>query len=128
MTLPSSKADTKHGKTHHHNHSIMKSFLNVTVDSLANIYFDGRVVSHSIHFPDGTKKTIGIIFPGTYRFTTGAPELMEIIDGTCEVSIDGSNTTKFIPTDDSFHVPGVSAFTITVNSGVCQYICSFLPA
>ena len=52
---------------------------------------------------------------------------MEIIDGTCEVSIDGSNSTKFIPTDDSFEVPGDSAFTISVNSGVCQYICSFLP-
>jgi uncharacterized protein YaiE (UPF0345 family) len=106
----------------------MKSFPNVTADSLANIYFDGRVVSHSVHFPDGTKKTLGIIFPGTYRFTTGAPELMEIIDGSCEVSIDGSTSTKFVPTDESFEVPGDSAFTITVNSGICQYICSFLPA
>jgi hypothetical protein len=106
----------------------MKTFTNVTVDSLANIYFDGRVVSHSVHFPDGTKKTLGIIFPGTYRFTTGAPELMEIIDGSCEVSIDGTSSTKFIPTDDSFEVPGDSAFTISVNSGICQYICSFLPA
>lgn len=124
----------KHGKSRlpnssiNCNHPIMKTFTNVTVDSLANIYFDGRVVSHSVHFPDGTKKTLGIIFPGTYRFTTGAPELMEIIDGSCEVSIDGTSSTKFIPTDDSFEVPGDSAFTISVNSGICQYICSFLPA
>jgi uncharacterized protein YaiE (UPF0345 family) len=106
----------------------MTNFPNVTVDTLANIYFDGRVVSHSVHFPNGSKKTLGIIFPGTYRFTTGAPELMEITDGSCEVSVDGTGSTKFIPTDESFEVPGNSGFTITVNAGVCQYICSFLPA
>ncbi len=106
----------------------MKSFTNVTADSLANIYFDGRVVSHSIHFADGTKKTLGVIFPGTYRFTTGASEIMEIIDGSCEVNIDGSTATKFVPTNESFEVPGDSAFNVTVNSGICQYICSFLPA
>ena len=106
----------------------MKSFQNVTTDALANIYFDGRVVSHSVHFPDGTKKTLCVIFPGTYRFTTGAPEIMEIIDGSCEVSIDGSTSTKFVPTEDSFEVPGYSAFTITAISGICQYICSFLSA
>jgi hypothetical protein len=53
---------------------------------------------------------------------------MEITDGSCEVSIDGTGSTKFIPTDESFEVPGDSGFTITVNAGVCQYICSFLPA
>jgi purine/pyrimidine-nucleoside phosphorylase len=104
----------------------MTSFANVSVDSLANIYFDGKVVSHSVHFPDGSKKTLGIIFPGTYHFGTGAPELMEITDGSCDISLDGSGTTRFVPTDDSFEVPGNSGFTITVNSGVCQYICSFL--
>ncbi|MBC7980948.1 MAG: pyrimidine/purine nucleoside phosphorylase [Armatimonadetes bacterium] len=106
----------------------MNSFKNVSVDAIANVYFDGRVVSHSIHFPDGSKKTLGIIYPGTYRFSTAASELMEIIDGSCEIVIDGSDTTRFIPTDESFKVPANSGFTITVNSGICQYICSFLPA
>lgn len=104
----------------------MNSFKNVSVDTLANTYFDGKVVSHSVNFPDGSKKTLGIIFPGTYRFATDSPELMEIIDGSCEVSIDGSGTTRFVPTEESFEVPGKSGFTISVNSGVCQYICSFL--
>ena len=104
----------------------MNPFPNVTADPVANIYFDGKVVSHSIHFADGSKKTLGIIFPGTYRFSTGVPELMEITDGSCEVSLDGSGTTRFVPTDESFEVPANSGFTITVNSGICQYICSFL--
>ena len=106
----------------------MIPFENVTVDPLANVYFDGKVVSHSVHFADGTKKTLGIIFPGTYHFGTEAPELMEITGGSCEMTLDGSGTTRFIPTDDSFEVPGNSGFTITVNAGICQYVCSFLNA
>ncbi|MDE0835081.1 MAG: pyrimidine/purine nucleoside phosphorylase [Akkermansiaceae bacterium] len=104
----------------------MINFPNVSVDAVANIYFDGRVVSHSVKFPDGTKKTLGIIFPGTYKFASEAPELMEITDGSCEVSVDDSGTTRFVPTDESFEVPANSGFSITVNSGVCQYICSYL--
>lgn len=104
----------------------MSEFLNVTIEPLANIYFSGKVVSHSVLLADGSKKTLGIIQPGTYKFTTGSPELMEIIDGSCEVSIDGTGTTRFIPTEESFEVPGKSGFTITVNSGFCQYICTFL--
>lgn len=104
----------------------MKKFSNVTVDAVANVYFDGKVVSHTVHFADGTRKTLGIIFPGTYRFDTAAPELMEIVDGSCEVVIDGTDTTRFIPTDESFEVAGDSGFSITVHSGVCQYTCSYL--
>ena len=37
----------------------MTSFQNVTVDAKANVYFDGNVVSHTVHFSDGTKKTLG---------------------------------------------------------------------
>ena len=33
----------------------MSSFPNVTVDAKANVYFDGRVVSHTEHFTDCTK-------------------------------------------------------------------------
>lgn len=104
----------------------MKQYHNVTADALANIYFDGRVISHSIHLPDGSKKTFGLIYPGTYQFSTSSPELMEIIDGSCEIALEGSDTTRFIPTDESFNVPANSGFTITVHSGICQYICSFL--
>lgn len=104
----------------------MQKFSNVTVDSVANVYFDGNVMSHAVHFPDGSRKTLGIMFPGTYRFDTVAPELMEITAGSCEVLIDGSDTTRFIPTDESFEVAGNSGFSITVNSGVCQYVCSYI--
>ena len=39
-------------------------FRGVTAVTKANVYFDGKVVSHSILFPDGSKKTLGLIYPG----------------------------------------------------------------
>lgn len=110
------------------NAQIMNSFTNVTVDSKANIYFDGKVISHTVHFSDGSKKTIGLIYPGKFHFGTAAPERMEIISGDCSVVLDGDTETLAIEAGTSFEVPGNSGFTITVGGGICEYICSFLPA
>ena len=104
------------------------SFANVTVDTKANVYFDGRVVSHTVHFTDGTKKTLGLISPGKYHFGTAAPERMEIIAGACEVILDGTTEVLTIEAGSAFDVAGNSGFTITVADGICEYICSFLPA
>jgi len=104
------------------------SFTNVTVDTKANIYFDGAVVSHTVNFSDGSKKTLGLIYPGKFHFGTAAPERMEIIAGSCEVILDGTTEVLTIEADNFFDVAGNSGFTITVASDICEYICSFLPA
>jgi len=104
----------------------MSSFPNVTVDAMANVYFDGRVVSHTVHFADGSRKTLGLIYPGTYHFGTAAPERMDIIAGSCTVVLDGTSGTINVPAGASFDVAGDSGFTITVDEGICQYVCSFL--
>jgi purine/pyrimidine-nucleoside phosphorylase len=70
------------------------NFSPVTAVAKANVYFDGKVVSHTILFPDESKKTLGLIYPGSYHFGTAAAERMEITDGTCEVVIDGTTETK----------------------------------
>jgi uncharacterized protein YaiE (UPF0345 family) len=105
----------------------MTSFSNVTVDAKANIYFDGKVVSHTVHFPDDSKKTLGLIYPGTYHFGTAAPERMEIIAGSCAVVLDGTTDILTVEAGSTFDVAGNSGFTITVEQGICEYICSFLP-
>jgi uncharacterized protein YaiE (UPF0345 family) len=105
----------------------MSSFSNVTVDAKANVYFDGRVVSHTIYFADGTKKTLGLIYPGKFHFGTAAPERMEIIAGTCSITLDGTKEVKVIEAGSAFDVAGNSGFTIVVEDGICEYICSFLP-
>ena len=106
--------------------SLPTQFSGVTVATKANIYFDGRVVSHTVHMPDGARKTLGLIYPGSYHFGTAAPERMEIVAGACRVTIDEHNATLEYAAGAHFDVPGKSGFTIEVTSGICEYICSFL--
>ena len=106
--------------------SLPTSFAGVTVHPKANVYFDGRVVSHTVLMPDGAKKTLGLIYPGSYHFGTGAPERMEIVAGACRVTLDGTTASKDYPAGTFFDVPGKSGFTIEVSTGLCEYICSFL--
>ena len=101
-------------------------FANVTVITKANVYFDGKVVSHTVQFADNAKKTLGLIYPGSFHFGTGAPERMEIIAGSCRVTLDNTNKAKNFAAGEEFDVPGKSGFTIEVTSGICEYICSFL--
>ena len=100
-------------------------FSNVSVTAKANVYFDGKVVSHSLRFSDGSKKTIGLIYPGEYHFSTQAPERMEIIAGSCRVRLDGQGSNAEYAAGSSFDVPANSGFQIEVASGIAEYICSF---
>jgi uncharacterized protein YaiE (UPF0345 family) len=102
-----------------------EQFVNVTLTCKANIYFDGKVVSHSLLLADGRKKTLGVIFPGSYRFDTAAPERMEIIAGTCRVRLaEGTDWVGF-GAGTWFDVPGDSSFEIAVDTGLAEYVCSF---
>lgn len=103
------------------------NFAGVTVVTKANVYFDGNVVSHTVLFKDGSKKTLGLIRPGSYHFNTVAPERMEIVAGTCRVTLNNSTEAHEYHSGASFEVPGNSGFTIAVRAGLCEYICSFLP-
>jgi uncharacterized protein YaiE (UPF0345 family) len=105
--------------------SLPRQFDNVSVVLKGNVYFEGRVISHTILFPDGTKKTIGTINHGGYKFDTGAPERMEIISGACRVRIAGEEQWHTFEGGSFFEVPGHSSFEITVAEGVCEYVCSF---
>lgn len=100
-------------------------FDNVSVTAKANVYFDGKVVSHTVLFPGGVKKTVGLIYPGTFTFNTGAPEKMEIIAGSCRVKQANETAWKNYSTGTEFDVPGNSKFDIAVDAGIAEYICSF---
>lgn len=106
--------------------SLPTQFTGVTAHTKANIYFDGKVVSHTVIMADGAKKTLGLIYPGSYHFGTGAPERMEIVAGKCQVTLDGQTAEKEYSAGSHFDVAGKSGFTISVESGICEYICSFL--
>lgn len=100
-------------------------FEAVTALAKANVYFDGKVVSHTILLADGQKKTLGLIYPGEYHFGTDAAERMDIIAGTCRVRLDGTSEWKAYGEGTAFRVPAKSGFDIAVTSGLAEYVCSF---
>jgi purine/pyrimidine-nucleoside phosphorylase len=107
--------------------SLPTSFTSVTVHTKANVYFDGNVVSHTVLFADQSKKTLGLIRPGSYYFGTAAAERMEIVAGACHVTLKGQTSTATYGAGTHFDVAANSGFTIEVKDGLCEYICSFLP-
>jgi len=102
----------------------MSQFDQVSVVKQANVYFDGKCVSHTVLLPDGTRKTLGIIFPSLLNFNTAAPELMEINAGECRVRLQGENDWQNYVAGESFNVPGDSSFDIEVLETL-DYVCHF---
>lgn len=101
-------------------------FTNVTAIAKANVYFDGSVISHGLLFPDGSKKTLGLIYPGSFHFSTEKAERMEVIAGNCHVQIDGTSEMRNYSAGSTFDVPANSGFQIEVLEGICEYVCTFL--
>ena len=102
----------------------MTQFNNVSVVKQGNVYFDGKCVSHSVLFPDGTKKTVGVILPSTLTFNVGVPEIMEITSGTCRVKIGDEIEFRTYAAGSQFSVPANGKFVIEADE-VINYVCSF---
>lgn len=101
-----------------------ENFSGVTVATQANVYFDGKCVSHSLTLADGTKKSVGVILPATLTFNTGAAEIMECVAGACEYQLAGSEEWKKSGAGEKFSVPANSSFQIRVAEPY-HYICHF---
>jgi purine/pyrimidine-nucleoside phosphorylase len=102
-----------------------REFLNVTAVVKANVYFEGKVVSHTILLESRAKKTLGLIYPGEFHFGTDAAERMDIVAGACRVRLDGSSEWTNYEAGTFFRVPGKSGFDISVAGGIAEYVCSF---
>lgn len=96
----------------------------VSVTTKANVYFDGKCVSHNLTYPDGTQKSVGVVLPATLTFGTGAPEIMECVGGSCEYQLDGSDAWVKVSAGEKFSVPGNSKFNIRVAEAF-HYICHY---
>lgn len=100
------------------------SFKNAEIQRKANIYFDGKVTSRSIITAEGEMKTLGVILPGSYRFSTQTPERMEIIQGHCRVKLADTQAWDDYQAGASFRVPANSHFEIEVD-GLLDYVCHY---
>lgn len=103
----------------------MAEFSNVTVVKKANVFFDGNVVSRTIKFPDGSKRTLGFMQPGSYTFNTEAAEIMEFLSGELTVELPDRADVLEIKGSGTFNVPANSKFTVHVTKHA-DYVCSFI--
>src|SRR3546814_2017264 len=99
-------------------------FDQVSVLKKANVYFDGKCVSHTVVLADGTRKSVGVILPSTLNFGTAAPETMELLEGHCRVRLKGQDQWIEYRGGQSFAAPGHSAFDIETIETL-HYVCHF---
>ena len=102
----------------------MDKYKNVNVDKLANIYFEGNVISRNIFFKDGSRKTLGVMLPGKYEFNTEVRELMEIISGKLNLKLQNYDNWQLIKDGMDFNVPKKSSFKVNVLE-IVNYTCSY---
>ncbi len=102
----------------------LSQFDNVAVLKQANVYFDGKCISHTVVFGNGERKTVGVILPAKLTFNTGAAEIMEVIAGSCTVKLAGETAINTYKAGQSFQVPGDSSFEIEVTEPF-HYVCHF---
>jgi len=102
----------------------MTTIDNASISKKANIYFDGKCVSHSVLLADGSKQSVGVIFPSSLTFNTGAAEVMEIVGGACRVKLAGADAWNSYGAGQQFSVPANSAFDIE-TSETLEYVCRF---
>ena len=105
--------------------NLMSQFDNVSVVKAANVYFDGKCVSHTVIFADGSKKTVGVILPASLTFNTGAPEVMETVAVPAAIASRARRNGRPPVPVRSFNVPGNSSFDIEVTGEPYHYVCYF---
>ncbi len=102
----------------------MDKFKDVNVDKLANIYFQGNVISRNIFLNDGSRKTLGVMLPGEYEFKTEARELIEIMTGKLNFKLQSDDQWKLIKDGMDFNIPKNTSFQVEVLELV-NYTCSY---
>jgi len=104
----------------------MSQFDQVSVVKKANVYFEGKCVSHSVLMPDGSRKSVGVILPNAVlTFNTGTPEIMDIIDGSCRANIADAGW-KTYRAGEQFSVAATTRFDIeALDNSPVHYVCHF---
>jgi uncharacterized protein YaiE (UPF0345 family) len=103
----------------------MNELNNVSVVTQANVYFDGKCVSHTVRSAEGKKITLGVILPATLLFNTELPERIEGVAGSCRIRLKDESQWSAYGAGETFNVPGNSSFDIEVSGEPYHYICHF---
>ena len=101
----------------------MSEIKNATITKAANVYYDGKVTSRTIHLSDGSRQSLGIMFPGEYTFNTNEAEIMEILSGELDIKLPGEEW-KTLKTPETFNVAANSSFDLKIKT-LTDYCCIY---
>jgi purine/pyrimidine-nucleoside phosphorylase len=60
---------------------VTEQLQGASVATKANVFFDGKCVSHTVTLANGEKKSVGVVLAATLTFNTAAAEIMECVAG-----------------------------------------------
>ena len=103
---------------------VTEQLLGASIATQANVFFDGKCVSHTVTLPNGEKKSVGVVLPSHLTFNTAAAEVMECVAGACEYKLAGTEAWQHAAAGDQFSVGDNSSFEIKVDQAY-HYICHF---
>lgn len=103
----------------------MYDFKNIRIVKEANIYFEGKVISYSLFFKDGSRKTLGVMQIGDYVFNTQEKEIIEITSGLIKVLLPNESIWNNLKSGMAFEVPANSSFKLKVSQ-ITNYCCSYI--
>ena len=102
----------------------MATIDNASIVKGANVYFDGKVTSRTVHLADGSTQSLGIMLPGEYTFSTNEAEIMEMMSGELEIRLPNEEW-RTLQTPETFNVPANSSFDLKIKT-ITDYCCSYI--
>lgn len=103
---------------------IDKTLQNVTIETKANVYFDGRVTSRTGYYADGRRFTLGIITAGSYTFDVGDREVVQLISGSAEILLPTEESWRSVTAPDVFEIIADCKYQIR-TTGAAEYLCDY---
>ena len=107
--------------------SVTSSFTSVkSLTTKANVYFDGKCVSHAFVTATGEEKTAGVVLGANTELTFGTSraERMECVAGKCEYRLANSTAWVGVSPGESFEIAKDSKFDIRVEREF-HYVCHY---
>jgi purine/pyrimidine-nucleoside phosphorylase len=87
-----------------------------------NSYFEGKVQSLAMTEAEGSA-TLGVIEPGSYKFSTTSQERMTVVAGSMRVRVPGAEVGTFAAGETFVVASGIS-FEVEADADVA-YICRY---
>lgn len=105
--------------------SITEKYESVTLNTRANVFCNGNCVSHDFVTSDGVHKSAGVVLAGKAVFQTRKPEVIECVQGSGRILVEGDAEAKACAPGEFVSVPAGARVEIELEGGPFHYICHY---